>query len=297
MITGLANIGNTCFLNSTLQCLLHLNELNIILNQQIPTTLLLKEYNDLRLLMFKNYKSVSPNRFVHVIHHICKEKKMVLFSDFHQNDVSEFLQFMLDELHISMKQEMEVNIPLDLNKVDKICYEMIQRLYSKDYSSIKDLFCGIEVSTVKTPTETIINAEPFLILNLPVKSCTTIYECLQLYTKEEQVDYKTTESVIAYKQLQFWKLPTLLFITLKRFDNFNKKLNHFIDIPKQITIDSIHYELIYVCNHYGNVQGGHYNVILRKNNEWIGINDNTVVVISENNVITPNVYCLLFRKI
>jgi len=300
-MTGLTNIGNTCYLNATLQCLIHIEELNMFLNQHVPKSLLLKEYNDLRQLMLQGHNNITPTRFVKVIHHVCNEKKMDLFTSFSQYDLSEFLRFMMNEFHESMKQNVQFPIPQKMSTIDKKCIEMMIRNYSNDFSFIIDYFYGVTVSILETTKVESIIPETFFILDLPIPSSPTvhIYDCIQLYGQPETIEWKdeTTNTYIpAIKKNHFWKLPKLLFVVFKRFNNSNHKNNQMIQVPFTIILGNITYELICVCNHYGNVHGGHYSTIIRKDT-WIEFDDGSITSIPPDKIITSNAYCLLFRKI
>jgi len=300
MPTGLINIGNTCYLNSTLQCLVHIDELNMFLDQHLPTDLLIKEYNDLRILIQQGHNHVTPNRFVYVVQHVCNEKKMDLFTSFQQYDLSEFLRFMLNEFHTSLKHNVQIPIPSQLTPIDKKCVEMIIRNYSNDYSFIIDHFYGISVSTIETDKIQSIIPDSFFMLDLPIPSSpnTTIYDCFNLYTETEHFDWHDDTSntyIPATKKIQFWKLPKLLFIVFKRFTNENHKNNQPIDVPFMLDLYGLNYQLVCVCNHYGNVNGGHYSTVVKKDN-WIEFDDGSVSILPDNKVITPHAYCLLFRK-
>ena len=299
MHTGLINIGNTCFLNSTLQCLIHIPELNMFLDQTTPSQLILKEFNDLRILMHQGHSHITPTRFVHVIHHICNEKKMDLFTKFHQYDLSEFLRFIMNEFHSALKHSIQVKIPPESSEIDKKCLEMIQ-LNSNDYSFIIDQFYGISVSLIETDKVESIIPEPFFILDLPIPSMVSvsIYDCFNSYIQPETIEWKDDKTNTyrpANKKIQMWKLPKLLFVVFKRFTNSNHKNNQIIDVPFEITLYNITYQLICVCNHYGNVNGGHYSTIVLKDS-WIEYDDSSVTPVPINKVISQNAYCLLFRK-
>lgn len=299
-MTGLTNLGNTCFINSTLQCLFYIRELNEFLDNYNSSDLLVSEYNSLRKLMFEGHSCIAPNRFINVIQHIAKEKKMDLFTQFNQNDLPEFLVFMINSFHSSMSHKIQISLPAANNKIEEECYKMITSTYSSDYSIIIDLFYGILVSTIHTDCIVSIKPEPFFTLDLPIPNIdqVTLDNCIQLYLHPEKIQWHkdtTNEYIQATKNLIFGKLPKLLFIVFKRFDNNMHKNNTMISVPFNPIIHNQEYTLMSVCNHYGNLNGGHYTTSVHTN-KWYEIDDGSISEIKEENVITKNAYCLLFRK-
>ena len=159
--TGLANLGNTCFLNACLQVLHHTYELNAILDspqikkhvkESLSDTKIINEWNNLREVMWQNNGVVSPNRFVHHVQLVAREKNCDLFTGFAQNDMSEFLQFIIQCLHNSVSRPMTMRISGNVeNHTDKMateCYKMLRTVYSKEYSEIMDLYYAIYVSEI-----------------------------------------------------------------------------------------------------------------------------------------------------
>jgi ubiquitin carboxyl-terminal hydrolase 8 len=97
-MTLLKNLGNTCFINSILQCLCHLNELNVWMNDITPGAQIIQEYNDIRKLMLQGHEGITPGRFVQAVH------TLLPFQRYQQADAHEFLLYLLNDLHCPLFQ-------------------------------------------------------------------------------------------------------------------------------------------------------------------------------------------------
>ena len=154
-LSGLTNLGNTCFLNSTMQVLSHTYELNNFLEKKIYKkylnnkydSALLIEWDELRGLLWKENCIVSPFKFVKTVQKLAKLKGQEMFTGFDQNDLPEFLIFVIDCFHNALAREVnmtiEGNIKDDKDKTAVKCFERIKQMYEKDYSEIWNIFYGI----------------------------------------------------------------------------------------------------------------------------------------------------------
>ena len=330
-LTGLANVGNTCYLNSCMQVLSHTYDLNNFLNKEnykkklnkIPDSILLLEWDKLRQLMWSENCTVAPHGFVEAIRKISVLKNKELFSGFNQNDVSEFLLFLIESFHNSLSREVDMEINGNpKNSTDTLavkCYEMMKKMYSKEYSEFLDMFFGISITQIKSLNNELLsfNPEPFCIINLPIPSknvSISITQCLDEYCKLERLENENAylndttgikESVD--KGTIFWSLPNILIIDLKRYDIYGKKLQNFVDVPLEnldlskyivgYNKSSYIYDLYGVCNHSGGTMGGHYTCIIKNaNGKWYEFNDTFINVVNDNNIISNKSYCFFFRK-
>jgi len=332
-LTGLANLGNTCFINACIQILSHTYELNQFLDNKTYQkkiknnyeSVLLVEWDNLRTLMWSENCIVSPGKFIKTIQKISQVKNMELFTGYSQNDLPEFLLFIIDCFHTSLSREVNMTINGNAaNETDQMaikCFEMIKKMYAKEYSEIWNLFYGIHVSqiiSIETGKVLSSSPEPYFMINLSLPSdnrSPSLIDCLDLYVNGEILEgenawynEETKEKQNVQKKIMYWSMPTILAIDIKRFNHRNQKNQVLVTFPLTdldlsnyivgYKKESYIYDLYGICNHSGSVEGGHYTAFVKNaNDKWYHFNDTHVKEIDDlSELVTPKAYCLFYRK-
>ena len=330
-LCGLTNLGNTCFMNSMIQCLNNTypliiyflsNEYKEDLNYEKPESKIAIMWNQLSRALWYRHAVCTPDNFLNIIQENASRKGYGQFTGFEQNDSQEFLQFFLECLHTALSGERDMNITGEIKSpLDKLHLEScksFKNYFENEYSQIVKIFYGQFYSRIITHNlnsgkrEISENFEPFSTLSLEIPEVggddgDNLYDCLDKFTSNEELETKDSH-LNKFKECMFWSLPEILIIFFKRFDNLGNKINTVIDFP--VDNLSMHkyikgypkerekiYELYAVSNHTGGTMGGHYfSYVRNKDNNWYKFNDNIVSSMSVDEVVSSFAYCLFYKK-
>ena len=286
-----------------------------------------QEWRELRNLMMGARGQVpkpvaTPGKFVKTIHDVARTKGRELFTGWAQNDLPEFLLFMIECMHNSRKRKVMMNIngstESDTDSLALQCYKMLKDNYERgDYSEISDIFYGVYVSRLFTPDGSVIHSnkpESYFILDLPIEATssrqTTLIDCFDVFVGDELLsgwfNEKTNKKEPVRKNIAFWSFPHILVITLKRYSHDGRTKNGaLVDFPLDLDLSkytvgykasSYKYKLFGVANHMGGIMGGHYTAFVRTGDKWYCFNDAEVTEIDPQMVVSPFAYCLFYRK-
>jgi len=268
-LVGLRNIGNTCFMNSVLQCLSnsrplleyvlsdeyssHLNTCTSSMNgalmnafASVLSELWTPDQDDHDDSGYSPSPAVNPTALKSQI-----QKFAPRFMGYNQQDSQEFLRYLLEGLHedvnrISQKlKPLDTDIDDNLSDLDKSA-EAWRRYLRRDDSNIVDLFVGQLKSTLQCTVcgHCSVTFDPFWDLSLPIPGSagksSSIKHCLDLFAKEEILDgdEKPTCSKCqtrrkCTKTFSIQKFPRILVLHLKRFSPGERfrKLDGSVDFP------------------------------------------------------------------
>ena len=183
-VCGGRNLGNTCFMNSSIACISNCTELTYYflcgdykkdINKENENGMqgeLAKKWGELLYKYWvQNTEVGNPQEFKYTI-----GQKAVRFKGYGQQDSNEFMNIFLDFLNedlnsTTIKEYVELDEKKD-NESDEECSRRFwESNLKRNDSIITDLFCGQFKSTIICPKCNWISItfEPFYSLNLPIK--------------------------------------------------------------------------------------------------------------------------------
>lgn len=303
---GLQNLGNTCYLNSVLQCLTYTEPLAAYCQsgehksscRTAGFCAMCALQNHVMVALQSSGKILSPSHLVKNLRCISRN-----FRNSRQEDAHEYMVNLLESMH-------KCCLPSGVATESPSAY---------DKSLVYRIFGGRLRSQVKcTQCHYCSNKfDPFLDLSLEILKAESLRKALSHFTTMEQLDggerqyqcQRCKEKVRAYKQLTVHKAPYVLTIHLKRFgpeipgQKIDKKvdfeptldLKPFVSDPQEADLK---YTLYGVLVHAGwSTHSGHYYCFVRTSSGmWHSLDDNQVRPVSEKTVLAQKAYMLFYVR-
>jgi ubiquitin carboxyl-terminal hydrolase 2/21 len=335
-LNGLKNIGNTCFMNSVIQCLSNTKLLLEYLLQDYHVSDINTTTSAMKGALIKAFAEVikkvwSQDASDRVVNTASLKSQIQRFAPrfigYAQQDAQEFLRYLLEGLHEDVNRVKEKPKPI-LTEIDEKLSdseksaESWSRYLRVDNSKIVDYFVGQLKSTLKCTHcgHCSVTFDPFWDLSLPIPQRAgqvRLAQCLDSFTREETLDgdekptcSKCKERRKCTKSFTIQKFPKILVIHLKRFslaERFRGKLSVTVDFPLE-GLDMSHYaadnitpcryNLYAISNHSGTTYSGHYTAYCRHpyTKAWHEYNDSRVSSISPKSIVSGEAYVLFYEQ-
>ncbi|XP_042064832.1 uncharacterized protein LOC121808418 isoform X2 [Salvia splendens] len=303
---GLRNLGNTCFLNSVLQCLTYTAPLAAYLQSG-------KHQNSCRTVGFCALCAIQKHvsRALQSSGRILEPKDLVSnlrcisrsFRNARQEDAHEYMVNLLESMH-------RCCLPSGVPSESPSAYEK---------SLVHKIFGGRLCSQVKCMqcSHCSNKFDPFLDLSLEIHKSDSLYKALAHFTSKELLDGgareyqcdQCEEKVKASKQLTVHKAPQVLAVHLKRFSSYapGQKVDKRVAFEPTLDLKpfvsdpydgDLKYTLYGVLVHYGwSTHSGHYYCFVRTSSGmWYSLDDNQVFQVNERKVLEQKAYMLFYVR-
>uniref|UniRef100_A0A8C9VPR0 Ubiquitin carboxyl-terminal hydrolase n=1 Tax=Scleropages formosus TaxID=113540 RepID=A0A8C9VPR0_SCLFO len=301
---GLQNLGNTCFLNSTVQCLTYTPPLaNYLLSRehsrachQSGFCMICVMQNHMIQAFANTGNAIKPVSFIRDLKKIARH-----FRFGSQEDAHEFLRYTIDAMQ-------------------KACLSGYTKLdrQSQATTLVHQIFGGYLRSRVKcTVCKSVSDTyDPYLDIALEIRQAANIVRALELFVKPDVLSgenaymcAKCKKKVPASKRFTVHRASSVLTLSLKRFANFSGgKITKDVGYPEFLNIrpymsqssgEPVMYGLYAVLVHSGySCHAGHYYCYVKASNgQWYQMNDSMVHPSTVKVVLNQQAYVLFYLRI
>ncbi|XP_047026790.1 ubiquitin carboxyl-terminal hydrolase 36 isoform X1 [Helicoverpa zea] len=302
---GMQNVGNTCYLNSTLQALFHVPAFANWLVMEVTHAEKCNQQEacvicGMRATLMATQKSggapIKPWQVYSKLRLICRH-----LTPGRQEDAHEFLRYLVEAM-----EKCYLNRFVNHDKLEQ---------YSKETTPLNQILGGYLRSTVRCLACHHLSTtyQHFEDLLLDIRKHSTLDEALDSFFSRERLEdlgYKCeacNKKVSATKQFFIERAPMVLCIALKRFSLAGGKLSKHVQFRKKITLNKymynkshqqLSYKLVSLVTHLGPSQNcGHYTAIGQApNGNYYQFDDSCVRPLPLSAVLGTNAYIMFFEK-
>ncbi|KAI8831707.1 hypothetical protein BC829DRAFT_449264 [Chytridium lagenaria] len=333
---GLRNLGNTCYMNATLQCL----SLTMPLSSYFARDCFVKHLNVrnsrgsrgvVAMEFAKLMKSMSAGNGEVVVPKDFKKTIGDLSDRFYgnqQHDSSEFLTFLLDMIHEDLNVAPDANSssPVHGDDMDEgglseedLAKRNWERYVRKNYSIVVDLFQGQLKSrlTCLTCGKSSNTFSPFMYLSVPIPtgSKVDITDCVRAFIAPERMEAdnawfcprcKTRRDTI--KETFVVRFPSILIVHLKRFGGSLGETKIRTDVEYPILGLDLgfckgtdgggvaRWRSIIFMEFCGTLTSGHYTARMRHGRDWYYFDDAVVNPCARESLKSEHAYALFYAR-
>ncbi|XP_038228069.1 ubiquitin carboxyl-terminal hydrolase 36 isoform X3 [Dermochelys coriacea] len=301
---GLHNLGNTCFLNATVQCLTYTPPLaNYLLSKEHSRSchqggfcMMCIMQNHMIQAFANSGNAIKPVSFIRDLKKIARH-----FRFGSQEDAHEFLRYTIDAMQ-------------------KACLNGYTKLDRQTQATtlVHQIFGGylrsrVKCSVCKSVSDTY---DPYLDVALEIRQAANIVRALELFVRPDMLSgenaymcAKCKRKVPATKRFTIHRASNVLTLSLKRFANFSGgKITKDVGYPEFLNIrpymsqsngDPVMYGLYAVLVHSGySCHAGHYYCYVKASNgQWYQMNDSLVHSSNIKVVLNQQAYVLFYLRI